>query len=192
MTQPSAVAPSGQGPTPRAVVARALLRIATSVTVLLVLYYVLPFTGAFDSRAAFGLLAGLLFFLILVVWEVRSITRATYPVIRAVETLATLVPLFLLLFATYYCIVSDNSPSSFSSQLTRTDALYFTVTVFATVGFGDVTAQSQATRVAVTVQMVSDLLVLGVLLRVVVTAAQRSRQRRTEEEGGAIGDGDRP
>ncbi len=185
MTHPSSVTPSRQGPAPRRVLVRALLRIGASVAVLIALYYALPFTGTLDSRAAVGLLVGLLLFVVLVVWQVRSILSATYPGIRAVQTMATLVPLFLLLFAASYCIESSTTPSSFSSPLTRTDALYFTVTVFATVGFGDITAQSEAARIAVTVQMVSDLLVLGVLLRVVISAAQRGQQRRAQEEGEA-------
>jgi voltage-gated potassium channel len=33
------------------------------------------------------------------------------------------------------------APHSIGAPLTRTDALYFTVTVFSTVGFGDITAK---------------------------------------------------
>ena len=54
------------------------------------------------------------------------------------------------------------SPASFSThQLTRTDALYFTVTTFTTVGFGDIIPASQGARLVVTAQMILDLLVLG-------------------------------
>jgi voltage-gated potassium channel len=37
--------------------------------------------------------------------------------------------------------------------MTHTDALYFTVTVFATVGFGDITARTDTARLLVTVQI---------------------------------------
>jgi hypothetical protein len=68
--------------------------------------------------------------------------------------------------------------------LTRTDSLYFTVTVFATVGFGDINATSQAARVLVTVQMVLDLIVLGLGIRVFTSAVQSGRQRTNNQSQG--------
>jgi hypothetical protein len=54
--------------------------------------------------------------------------------------------------------MAANHPANFSTHaLTRTDALYFTVTVFSTVGFGDITAASQSARLVVTAQMLLDL-----------------------------------
>ena len=64
-------------------------------------------------------------------------------------------PLFLLIFAAVYELLSGTDPHAFSETLSRTDSLYFVVTVFATVGFGDITAVSQSARVIVTVQMVA-------------------------------------
>ncbi|MCX5316988.1 potassium channel family protein [Streptomyces sp. NBC_00154] len=46
------------------------------------------------------------------------------------------------------------------SGLTRTDTLYFAVSTFTTVGFGDITATSEAGHLIVTAQMLLDLLVL--------------------------------
>ena len=63
--------------------------------------------------------------------------------------------------------------SNFSVHtLTKTDSLYFTVTVFATVGFGDITATSQAARLIVTVQMILDLIILGLGIRLLLGAAR--------------------
>ena len=45
--------------------------------------------------------------------------------------------------------------ASFTEPLTRADALYFTVTVFSTVGFGDITAKSETARVVLIVQMLA-------------------------------------
>ena len=97
---------------------------------------------------------------------------------RAIEALAITVPLFLLLFASAYFVMEKGSPASFSHPLTRTDALYFTVTTFSTVGYGDITPASQTARVVVTVQMLLDLLAIGLGIRVFVGAVQMARQSR--------------
>jgi voltage-gated potassium channel len=86
------------------------------------------------------------------------------------------VPLFLLLFASVYFVMERASPASFSHALTRTDSLYFTVTVFSTVGFGDITAASQTARLLVTAQMILDLLALGLGIRVFIGAVHLARQ----------------
>ncbi|MET0414807.1 MAG: potassium channel family protein [Actinoplanes sp.] len=82
-------------------------------------------------------------------------------------------------------MLAQDDPGSFSTHtLTRTDALYFTVTVFATVGFGDISATSQIARRLVTAQMILDLLVLGLGIRVFVGAVQRGRQRQAPDLDG--------
>ena len=60
---------------------------------------------------------------------------------------------------------------------TRADALYFTVSVFATVGFGDIAPVSQAARV-VLVRTVANLVVIGLLVRVLTGAVRINRGRR--------------
>ena len=78
--------------------------------------------------------------------------------------------------------MAQADPANFSTHtLTRTDALYFTVTIFATVGFGDISATSQSTRLLVTTQMILDLLVIGLGIKVFIGAAQRARQQQTPD-----------
>ena len=67
--------------------------------------------------------------------------------------------------------------------LTRTDVLYFTVTVFSTVGFGDISAVSQSARLVVTAQMLLDLLALGLVIRAFVGAVQLARQQAAPAAG---------
>ena len=55
-------------------------------------------------------------------------------------------PFFLLLFTATYFVLERNSAASLTQPLTRTDALYFTVTVFSTVGSGDITEVSETAR----------------------------------------------
>jgi ion channel len=94
-------------------------------------------------------------FIALVGFQVRSIIRSPFPGLRAVEALATSVPLFLLLFASSYVVMAAMSAANFGGRLTHTDGLYFAVTVFSTVGFGDITAKTQAARLVVTGQMIA-------------------------------------
>jgi hypothetical protein len=168
---------------PTSAVLLAAVRVLATAGLLLALYFVLPMHGHFTSTDLTVLVVGLCAFVVLVVLQVASILRAEFPGIRAVESLATLVPLFLLLFATYYYVLDRNVPGSFSSPLSKIDSLYFTVTVFATVGFGDIVATTQVARAAVLIQMVADLLVLGVLLKVVLGAREKGLARKSREPG---------
>jgi hypothetical protein len=87
------------------------------------------------------------------------------------------VALFLLIFSRIYLSNSLADPSVFTQPLDHTKALYFTVTVFATVGFGDIVAQTNTTRLLVTMQMLLNLTVLGLVIKLLTTAAQRGAKR---------------
>lgn len=153
-----------------------VLRSLATTVVLVVLYYVLPLDHV--KNVPVTLAVGLVILAVATVLQLRVIGRSALPAVQAIEALATTLPLFLLLFASVYVVMADASPANFSTHpLTRTDALYFTVTVFATVGFGDITAASQSARLAVTVQMLLDLAALGLVVRAFVSAVQSARQR---------------
>jgi voltage-gated potassium channel len=160
----------------RRLVGLGLLRSLAAAAVLVALYYLLPLDHF--KNVSLALVAGLLILLAVSVWQVRAIIRARYPALRAIEALAATVPLFLLLFAWAYFTMAGTSPANFSTHsLTRTDALYFTVTTFGTVGFGDISAVSQSARLVVTAQILLDLLALGLGIRVFVGAVQLARQQ---------------
>ena len=155
--------------------------LATAV-VLVALYYLLPLNHV--KNVPLTLAVGLVILLAVIAWQLRAIVRAKYPAVRAVVALAVTVPLFVLLFASVYFVMARASPANFSThQLTRTDALYFTVTVFSTVGFGDITPASQSARLVVTAQMILDLVVLGLGIRVFVWAVQLGRRQAPAATG---------
>jgi voltage-gated potassium channel len=158
----------------------AVVRSLLSAMVLVVVYYLLPLDRSWDSETVIRLLIGLLVFAGLMVWAVRSIAGSRYPGLRAAETLALILPLFLLLFASTYFLMERASATSFTEPLTRTDALYFTVTVFSTVGVGDITAKSEAARVVLIIQMLADLALLGAGIRILLGAVQRGRERSSQ------------
>ena len=158
-----------------------MLRALATTTALVALYYLVPLDRlASNVPLVVTLVAGLVILVAVASWQLRVVLRARYPGVRAAIALAATVPLFLLLFASAYYVSSRGTPGSFSSHLTRTDALYFTVTTFTTVGFGDITATSQTTRLVVTVQMILDLLALGLGIRVFIGAVKRARESQSD------------
>jgi Ion channel len=162
----------------RRTIARTVLRAAGSTIALVAIYYLLPLDRSSTWVAVTMLAIGLVALIALVVFQVRWILRSRFPGLRAVEALATSIPLFLLLFASTYVVLVTISAGNFSEPLTRTDALYFTVTVFSTVGFGDITAKTEAARLVVTGQMIVDLVVIGLVVKVIVGAVKQGRQRK--------------
>jgi len=167
----------------RRIIFWAVLRGLLTTTVLMVLYYLLPMDKPWDTGTAVRLLVGLLVFAGVTMWQVRAIADAGYPALRAAEALGVIVPLYLLVFSSTYFLMERASAANFTEPLTRSDALYFTVTTFSTVGFGDITPKSEAAIVVVIVQMLADLAVLAAGLRVLLGAVRRGRQRRSATGG---------
>lgn len=154
----------------------ALLRAPAITAALVALYYLLPLDRMKALPPAVPLLAGLAILAVVTAWQVRAIVNASHPGVRAIEALAITAPAFLLLFASAYFLMEQHDPATFTQHLTRTDALYFTVSTFSTVGFGDITPLSQYARSVVTVQMILDLLILGLGIRVLLGAVQLGRK----------------
>lgn len=174
--------PSGRGlgqGVPRRAAVVMLTRSALVTAGLVAAYYLLPLDGGTTARTASLLALGLVGVALFFAWEVVVIAHSPYPRLKAVEALASTLPLFLLLSATAYYLLERAAPGSFSEPLTRTDSLYFTVATFATVGYGDITARSQVARVLTTLQMAGGLLLVGVAARVLAGAVQAGlRQQR--------------
>ena len=162
----------------RRLLLRVLFRSLASAVILVALYYVVPLQDLKGAHLAASLAVGMGILVVVIVVQVRTITTSRYPAVRAVEALALTAPFFLLLYATAYFVLAQDNAANFSThQLSRTDALYFTVTVFSTVGFGDITATSQSARVIVTVQMVLDLVIIGLGVQAFRGAVSMGRQR---------------
>ncbi|MFD9444725.1 potassium channel family protein [Streptomyces sp. NPDC060006] len=178
--------PKGQ----RAVVLTTVRSLLT-LAVLLAAYYLLPLDSAFTASTVLALIGGGVVVVMLLVGQVRTIMRATRPGLRALSALATALPLFLLLFAAAYYLLERSTPASFSESLSRTDALYFTVTVFTTVGFGDISPRSEPARLLTMGQMAANFLLIGVAARFLVGAVQEGRRPKDRTATGG-GDGSPP
>ena len=108
----------------------ATLRATVSSVGLLLLYYLVPIEGRPHGAIVLRLSGALVIFAVIVGLEVRAIMKSRQPMLRAGVALATILPLFLIGFAWTYLTLARSSPATFGAPLTRTDALYFTVTVF--------------------------------------------------------------
>ena len=162
-------------------ITRGLLRALATTIVMVAVYYVLPLDRHVDTRLIVAELGvGVALLTAVIVWQVRAIMRSRYPGVQAVQSLALITPLFLLFFASTYVVLSVADAGTFTETLTRSGAIYFTVTVFATVGFGDITAQTDTARLVVTAQMLLDLVVLGLVVQVIFGAVKRSRSTTGE------------
>ncbi len=155
----------------------ALLRAVASATVLVVVYYLLPLDRPLDAGTwlEFGL--GLVVFAVVIAYHTRAIIASDVPHLRVIQAVATGLPMLLLVFAAIYVVVGRDDPDSFSEVLSRTDALYFTLTVFATVGFGDIAPHSEMARILTMLQMIMDLFAVGVIAKILLGAVDISKQR---------------
>jgi voltage-gated potassium channel len=157
--------------------AASLIRAIVATVVLLVVYYQAPLDRPVDLRLALWLAGGLVILGVAVAWQARAITASQTPRLQAVETAAVALPTLIVLYASVYTVMSHDQPESFSEVLGRTDALYYTMTVFATVGFGDIVPTTESTRIVTMTQMVVGLLAVGLAAKLLMGAVQEAVAR---------------
>ncbi len=166
-------------------IARTAIEASLTPLVLFGAYFVLPVSDVSAREGVLRLLGGLALFVAVLVVQLRRIATAEFPELRAVQSAAIAIPIFLIVFAALYVALSASSTAMFSEPLDQTDALYFTITAFTTVGFGDITPVETTARLLVSLQMILDLVVLGALVRLLWGAA-RHRLASREVEPSAV------
>jgi voltage-gated potassium channel len=151
---------------------------------LLVIYYLVPVHEETDltDQLVRGALA-LAFFVGVVFWITREVVRQTSVNVSEVnqDRLFLLVVFGVILFAVADLALARIGPSEFVSLETKTDALYFSFTTLATVGFGDVHAQGQIARGLLIVQMVFNVVVLARAAQTLL-ASRDARRSKDEDE----------
>lgn len=153
-------------------------RLVGSLAAVMAIYYLLPVRGDGGASDVPWLLLDVALFGAVVAVQVPLIGRSRHPGLRAIEAMVLSIILFLSLFARLYLSADAGNHAAFSQSLDQTTALYFTITVFATVGFGDIVAQTNSTKLLVSVQMLLNLVVLGLVVRLLLLAGQRGVQRK--------------
>jgi voltage-gated potassium channel len=147
-------------------------------------YFVLPIGHESGLRAIVrlgadvGLIGGLL------AWQIKRISAAELPELRAAEALGVIVAVFLVVFSALYLALSHEASSTFTQQLSHAKALYFTITIFSTVGFGDITPTTDAARLVVSAQMLLDLALIGAGVRLILNVAKSSFDSAESTEAG--------
>lgn len=110
--------------------------------------------------------------------QIGAVYHAQFPTLRAAEALVLIAAMFLALFSMIYVMLSLSDVQSFTEVLDPFTSYYFSLTVLATVGFGDITPVSTAARSVTMVQMALDLVFVAVLIRIVGTTARRALEQR--------------
>jgi len=151
---------------------RTAATLSLTCVVIIGVFYVLPVSRLTSSREVFRIGADVAAFAAVLSWQIRRISAARLPELRAVEALGAVIALFLVAFSATYLSMSHNNVATFSQQLDHTRALYFTITVFSTVGFGDITPRTDAARLVVSAQMLLDLAIIGAVVRLIFNAAR--------------------
>lgn len=133
-----------------------LLTTAVSVAACTAAYYLLPL-DELDAVTAVGAVTvfavGLLVVSGLILLQVSRFRRGERHVGSSVAGVVASLYLAVLFFAAVYYGFAHHAPGSVPGLRTRTDALYFSLTVTSTTGLGDIHAQSQAARAIASVQI---------------------------------------
>ena len=171
------------------------LRAGLSTGVLLAVYFLMPINARHNAHSLvrdIGVMARLgvavAVFLSVLLFEIRGITKAKHPMLRATVAMAVVIPLFLIFFAWIYLNMSNTDSHTFGGAMSHMTALYFTVTVFSTVGFGDITPHTDLARLVTTVQMLADLAVIAVVVRLIFGVAGRTADERSSAGGATAPD----
>jgi hypothetical protein len=179
-----------------AMTARMLLRSALVLAGLLALYAVIPVPGQRESvwftalMALAGLAALTYAFIALAQRAQRARSSPSETAIR-LEALVAVLYAFIVFMSLIYLGLSDTE-GQFDELHTRIDALYFTMTTIATVGFGDVHATGQAARLVVTLQIFLDLIFVGLVARIILPTLARQRAERNGVSAGWVSPDDDP
>ena len=150
----------------------------------LAVYYAVPVgrlpSGTGVAFSVVGVVGGAALLVWLAVRQLRLLAageRADLP--ARLDGLILLVVVVVPLFAAGYLALESADADQFASLSTKTDALYFSLSTLATVGFGDVHATGQLARGLVTLQIAFDLVFVGALVSVVTGEIRERSARRS-------------
>jgi voltage-gated potassium channel len=139
----------------------------------LAVYGLVPIRPETAWAVAMFALIGLVAVLVVFARQLARVSRSANPLIAGVEALTLVFGMFLTMSAFVYVSISAQDPLGFTQPVGKVAGIYFSVTVLATVGFGDISAVSDTARITVTVQMLVDLVLIGVAVKLLGASARR-------------------
>jgi xanthosine utilization system XapX-like protein len=182
-SSPGADAALVSAPVPGRLIALALLRSVGVVAATLLAYALLPIRQEAAAVIAALALLGIVLLGVVFARQLARISRHARPVSAAIESLTLVFGMFLSLFAFVYVALSQNDPGAFTQPIGKMAGVYFSVTILATVGFGDISAVTDLARAAVTVQMVLDLVLIGAAVKLLGISAKRGVEAKLARAG---------
>lgn len=153
-----------------------VLRCTAMLGLMLAAYVTAPGRLTASSGTFVRVVVELILIATAILLAVRSVWRAKFPVLRAIETLTVVISVVIVGFASVYLLTSGNDVNAFNEPLDHTGALYFSMTTSTTVGFGDINPVSDAARIVVMIHMLTNVVVVGVVARVLLGTAKRRAQ----------------
>lgn len=151
------------------------LKIAGLGLTLLLVYVVVPLQN--DSWWI-GMIVGVVALIAIAPFAVRraaAVSTSPTPVLSAAHAVLIVTAMLVFGFSGIYLAI-DRNHDQFVGLNGKVDAVYFTVTTLSTVGYGDIHAVGTAARLAVTIQILLDVSLIAIVVRMLVGAARNRRQ----------------
>ena len=133
---------------------------------MLVVYFAFPCASTRRSGTAVSLFlttVGLGLLAVTMVTELKNLRHGA--AVRSAQSLALLFVMLVMAFSLAFFLLNRVDPDQVAGLHTRTDALYFTLSTMATVGYGDVHAEGQVARAVVCALIVFNVVVVASLYR---------------------------
>ena len=143
-------------------------------------YFVVPVSRELQRGTVLRILVAILLLALLAAGVVRQLRRHLDAKDQRVDGLIVSITVVMAVFAFAYFTLQQRDPSQFAGLETRLDALYFTASTAATVGFGDVHAVGQVARALVLVQIVFNAVFIGTAVALLSSRIRAVANARAE------------
>lgn len=159
-----------------------LLAAVLPIVIILVVFSVTPtFVGGSPTQLLIGESLFVAFWLVVIFplylsRQVRRIEASNHPQVAWMEALIVLGMLFLAIFAHIYRVLGGYDGDSFTQPMDLLNSYYYALTVFSTLGLGDITPVSANAKIFTMAQIVCDLTIIGLVVKVLSSAATTHRK----------------
>jgi voltage-gated potassium channel len=157
---------------------RSIRQTALHIAGLVAVYILMPVE---KGRWWLGMLVGLLVVagsVPLTVKRIKGVATSHTPYLEAGLAVLMMIAMVTIGFSAVYSALATDG-TQFPTIHTKLDSVYFTVTTLATVGYGDLAPAGQLARAVAIVQMIVDILVIGVAARLAMRVASREEDARS-------------